>query len=402
MKKKLFFRRNYFNTLTIPYLLNIVENSHLFNEFELVITDEPDSAMSGDLLIYSTMTPFLPELADEMARLSQKGVQIVVGGPHVDFENHELLLEMGAISTSAAPAEKGLIPLLEAYLDGCLCEYPFWPDESISSHELSCCLPLTKLLPTVPPLELMRGCGYSCAFCATSGQLRKIRTWPSIKVYLNCLQERGGRRVNFIVPSALEFKLEGCSVEESLQVLFEECVKNQFKFIEYGIFPSEIRPETVTREKVKILKNYVVNRNLTIGLQSGYKPRLQQGKRDIDDQLIKHAVDTILSAGFGLNLDLIVGFPQEDFEEFSHSIEKAMLFRKYGNIRLQIHRFFPLGNSPWQWAKPSEIDAEKHNVLNRLECNGILSGGWRLNDNQWRKYWDWLEKDHPCWAVKYF
>ncbi len=400
-KKRVIFRVHASNALTIPLLVGIVENSLLMKEVDLVVSGIPVVAAPGDLIIYSIMTPFLPKLAAEIARMKELGALVVIGGPHVDHENFELLLRMGATSVSAAKAETDLIPIIETALDGRLPDHPFWPERPISMLDFSAFIPICTRLPTVPPLELMRGCGYSCLFCATSGRKRMIRTWSSIELYLKQLQERGGRRVNFIVPSALDFSMSGLSVEESLLMLFEECRKKEFRHIEFGIFPSEIRPETVTLQKLELLKRYVVNRKLTIGIQSGSQNRLRQLRRFVDQQQLENAIETVRSAGFGLNLDLIVGFPDESMEEFSQSLDMALSLRKSGKTRLQVHRFFPLGNSPWQWLKPSEIDKEKHQRLSLLEGAGEISSGWQINDKQWHSYRDWLIRDYPDWAEKY-
>lgn len=400
-KPKVIFRRHFSNALTVPLLLNVVERSCLAREIDIQVRSREEAVGRGDLLIYSLMTPFLHEMADEIGRMKSLGARIVIGGPHVDFENHELLLRLGATSVCASPAESGLIPVLESFLSGKLQEHPFWEAVPDSTVDISSFLPLSLRLPTLPPLELMRGCGYACPFCATSGHRKSLRDWGSIEHYLQELQKRKARRVNFLVPSALEYIAQGRDVESTLQRLFETCRGRGLELIEYGIFPSEIRPETVTDSRIDVLKRFVANKSLTMGLQTGYRVRAAEIGRNCEPQLLESAIDTMRSRGFGVNLDLIVGFPGEDAREFEESLDAATAFTLRSGVRLQVHRFFPLGRSPWQWRKPADLDRDKRERLDQLEGRGTITAGWRINDDQWRKYWDWLESRHPDWASRY-
>jgi radical SAM superfamily enzyme YgiQ (UPF0313 family) len=401
MKKRIIFRRYPFNTLTIPLLLNIFENSALTAWAEAEVWDAPSTLVPGDIFVFSLMTPFLPVVADEIAAIGKGGGVVIVGGPHLAQDNHELLLEMGAAATSAAPAEASLIPMLQACMDGSIRQTPFWPHQPLTVEDFSAHLPVSSKVATLPPLELMRGCGYACAYCATSGHRRVMRTWPSVVKYLDLLHQRKAVRVNFIVPSALDLVLGDFSPGESLAALFAACSERSIPTIEYGIFPSEIRPETVDDGMVALIRDHVCNRSLTLGLQSGSATRLSEIGRKCDLGRFKGAVDIIIAAGLGVNMDLIVGFPDEDVKEMSHSLQEALELKKRGRIKVQVHRFFPLGNSAWQWRRPSVIDAEKRALLDRLERAGQIRAGWRLNDLQWQQYWNWLCHDHPSWAKRY-
>ena len=401
IRKRLVFRRHYANALTIPLLLNILEGSSLMKELDVFIADQAIAAGRNDLVLYSLMTPFLHEHGDEWAALSRQGAQILVGGPHGNEDNHRLLLKMGATAVCAAPAEKALLPLIEAFLYGSLARCPFWPAQESDEGLLSAFLPLSERLVTVPPLELMRGCGYACTFCATAGKRRVIRSLESVEAYLDQLRARGHKRVNFIVPSALDLRLEGGSVAASLDRLLACCRRRNISLVEYGIFPSEIRPETVNAECVDVIRGQVANRSLTLGVQSGSRLRLGQLRRSVDGNALEKAMQTVLAGGFGLNLDLIVGYPDEDEAEFRDSLNHLLALRKKGKVRVQVHRFFPLGNSALEWRLPSQLTPWKYGLLDRLEGQGVITRGWRQNDAQWTAYYSWLSRVHPEWAARY-
>lgn len=401
MSRKLIIRRYPFNMLTVPLLLNILERSPLSRELELAVWDKAGEVNAGDIVIFSVMTPYIPVVASEIKRFREGGARVLVGGPHADNENHELLLAMGASAVSAAPAETGLIPLIESCLDDRIDDHPFWEYQGATGKQLSEYLPVTSLLTTMPPVELMRGCGYSCTYCATAGHRRVLRERPSIFEYLDVLHDRHARRVNFIVPSALEFYMAPEGTADSLVFLFEACLERSITMIEYGIFPSEIRPETLDEQLVSILKKYVINRSLTLGLQSGSECRLQRVNRRGNIQHVQAAIELVHASGMGVNIDLIVGFPGEDVDEMKESLDLAISMKKRGAVKIQVHRYFPLGGSADQWAMPSELNLEKVNILQELEKRGLIKGGWRQNDLQWRQYWSWLKENHPTWLDRY-
>lgn len=89
----------------------------------------------------------------------------------------------------------------------------------------------------------------------------------------------------------------------------------------------EANPESVSLEKLKLLKNYGFNR-LSIGLQSFNDSDLKTIGRIHTSAQFERAYETALACGFeNINVDLMAGLPQQTFNSFLTSLEKLISFK---------------------------------------------------------------------------
>ena len=172
-------------------------------------------------------------------------------------------------------------------------------------------------------------CPSRCLYCSfvTNGTERARRLMPeyieALKKeirYVSEIVKLNGDRIETVyigggTPTTLTPEL----LEDMLRCLYEyndlSCVK-EFT-VEAG------RPDTITEEKLRILKNYGVGR-ISINPQTMNDETLKVIGR-------KHSVTDIVEAfylarrcGFDdINMDLIAGLPGEDFEMFRHSLEEV-------------------------------------------------------------------------------
>lgn len=172
-------------------------------------------------------------------------------------------------------------------------------------------------------------CPSRCLYCSfvTNGTERARRLMPeyieALKKeirYVSEIVKLNGDRIETVyigggTPTTLTPEL----LEDMLRCLYEyndlSCVK-EFT-VEAG------RPDTITEEKLRILKNYGVGR-ISINPQTMNDETLKVIGR-------KHSVTDIIEAfylarrcGFDdINMDLIAGLPGEDFEMFRHSLEEV-------------------------------------------------------------------------------
>ncbi|NLI92433.1 MAG: radical SAM family heme chaperone HemW [Peptococcaceae bacterium] len=87
---------------------------------------------------------------------------------------------------------------------------------------------------------------------------------------------------------------------------------------------TEANPGTITEEKLKVLRDYGVNR-ISLGAQSFNDRLLYQIGRIHRAQDILHAVKRIRKAGIeNLNLDLIFGLPGQTLEDWQDTLRKAV------------------------------------------------------------------------------
>jgi len=89
----------------------------------------------------------------------------------------------------------------------------------------------------------------------------------------------------------------------------------------------ELNPESVTPGKLKVLKDYGVNR-LSIGLQSANDSELSTIGRAHDFKMFESAFKEARKAGFqNISLDLIYGLPGQSLKSWKDTLRKAISFK---------------------------------------------------------------------------
>jgi Fe-S oxidoreductase len=114
-----------------------------------------------------------------------------------------------------------------------------------------------------------------------------------------------------------------------------------------GTFPSETRPETVTRDVLNAVKPYVANRRLSFGLQTASEKLLKSTKRGHDVAVVEDAVKTSVSMGFKPVVDVIGGLPGEEEEDVAATVREMEKLIAMG-ARIRLHYYIPLpGTHLW-------------------------------------------------------
>jgi radical SAM superfamily enzyme YgiQ (UPF0313 family) len=262
---------------------------------------------------------------------------------------------------------------------------------------------VSRYFKTVPPLEISRGCFWNCRYCQTGRSKPRYRGQDSIGSYLEELRRRGFSRAGFIAPSALEF---GAGRQRKpdlgrIERLLELCRLAGFKFIEFGIFPSEIRPDTATAEGLGLLRRYVANRRLTFGAQSAVDARLDSIGRGHTSAEIISAVAVANAAGFAVNLDFIIALPGETAGERRELLEFIAALRKKHRVHIQLHHFFPLAGSAFSRRLPSFLSAGERQVFAALKKNGLASDWWQEGEKSAHRYLTWQKRDFPDFFAQF-
>lgn len=409
-KRRVIFRIAPYNRLSFPVLLNAWESIQVERHFEIIIRDKPlffaphPSIARDDVILFSFMTPYLPLVHQEIKKVKETGAIIAGGGPHITGEQ-ELAFEIGFDILLVGPGETNLLTFARDLLENHLEKKKIYecPDPNTSARDLNRYLPVTKYLKGVSPLEIMRGCFWNCNYCTTGLQMAAFRHMDSIKSFLDRIHERKFTRVNYICPSSMEYqasarrKLNLEKIEELL------CLTRSypFKFIEYGIFPSEIRPDTVSEEGMRILKKYVSHKSVTLGAQSGTNQRLKELKRGHTREDIERAAAITNACGFLANLDFITAYPGETPEERRITLDFITRLNKKYRIRTHIHHFFPLSGSAYAFRFPSFLSGEEKDRFRKLTTSGISRDGWIKNEEQVKGYFEWLKGNFPDYYERY-
>ncbi len=258
--------------------------------------------------------------------------------------------------------------------------------------ELSHYPPFALQKNIVGPVEVTRGCPFRCKFCCTpflTGGIVRHRTIDSIVAWVkNAVQKRGFKRTWFLSPNALSYGGRGRQAEPNKleQLLKSVSSIDGLEEVYCGSFPSEVRPEFVTRPILEMLRSYVANETLQIGLQSSSDRILALSNRKHTVEQGLNAVRTALDTGFTPHVDMIFGLPGETTDELHKSIELCYDLVEMG-AKTHGHVFMPLPGSDFERAPPGRLDPESRKLLGELARRKELTGSWstqeRLSEELW-------------------
>ncbi|MGE5341362.1 MAG: TIGR04013 family B12-binding domain/radical SAM domain-containing protein [Candidatus Omnitrophota bacterium] len=401
--KRIIFRLSPCSRLSFPVLLNAWEQEGIDREFDIIIRETPlgaEEVCSGDVILFSFMTSLLPEVHREVLTIRQsgkKGVILIGGGPHITGEQR-LSRQLGFDALVIGSGERSFVQLGKDLLENRgLADTYLQPDAPEWVNDFKRHLPVSTYIENIPPLEVMRGCYWNCRYCSTHWYEAQSRSLDSVKDYLDAVHGRGFKRVNFISPSSMEY---GATRPRQVHIpaienLLALARSYPFRFVEYGIFPSEVRPDTVTPEGMAVLKKYVSNRYVTMGAQSGSNERLKELRRGHTVEDIDRAIEIANAAGFSAHLDFIIGYPDETPDERRVTIDYIKTINKKYRARTHLHYFIPLSGSPYEFRLPSFLSPSEKENLYHLRKAGIVVDGWVSNETQVNDYLQWLAHHFP-------
>lgn len=174
-------------------------------------------------------------------------------------------------------------------------------------------------------------CPSTCLYCSfTSYPVKSAES--KIKPYLDALDREiremaaffKGRRLNAVyVGGGTPTALEVCDLSNVL-----DKIKSSFDFMNVKEFTVEAgRPDSITREKLKVLKDFGVDR-ISVNPQTFSQRTLDLiGRR----HTVEETVESFLLArelGFeNINMDLIMGLPGETIEDVRHTMKEIERLR---------------------------------------------------------------------------
>jgi len=232
------------------------------------------------------------------------------------------------------------------------------------------------------PIEITRGCVYGCKFCQTPFVNKakfRHRNVDNIITAIAAMKANGMKDYRFISPTSLSYgsydeNVNLTAIEALLSAIRKTVGKDGRIF--FGSFPSEVRPEHVSKESLELLKRYVNNDNLIIGGQSGSDQVLQTSRRGHDVQSIVKAVELSTQAGFIPNVDFLFGLPGETEEDVKTTLRLAEKLTTMG-AKIHNHTFMPLPGTPFSQQAPGDIDKSTQRQLVLLTSQGKAYGQWQ-------------------------
>jgi radical SAM superfamily enzyme YgiQ (UPF0313 family) len=194
------------------------------------------------------------------------------------------------------------------------------------------------------------------------------------------VEKSGFERTWFLSPNALCYGGRGRQAEPAkLEQLLKES-KSVGIDIFFGSFPSEVRPEFVTPDLLEMLRNYVANRTLQIGLQSGSDRVLQLANRHHSVQEGLDAINVAMDTGFIPHVDMIFGLPGETEKDIDASLQICESLAKQ-KAKVHAHVFMPLPGSEWENMPAGRLDPNTRQILGEMSRKKIVTGSWSHQEN---------------------
>ncbi|MHA2099070.1 MAG: TIGR04013 family B12-binding domain/radical SAM domain-containing protein [Candidatus Kariarchaeaceae archaeon] len=234
----------------------------------------------------------------------------------------------------------------------------------------------------IRPIEITRGCAWNCRFCQirSRGLPVRHRSVSQVVKYVKHTVEYFHKRrpdIRFISPNALSY---GADDGKTLKLNVVEDLLNQIKKIigeegkiYFGSFPSEVRPETITEESVKLLKKYTNVKKIIVGGQSGSNNVLNFSDRGHTVEETERAVKMLIDTGFDVDVDIIFGLPGETEEDVQKTLAHINYLTDIG-ATIHSHTFMPLVGTPFA-SKPAGTVSQLYlPVISNLQEDRKLSG----------------------------
>ncbi|MBS3909785.1 MAG: TIGR04013 family B12-binding domain/radical SAM domain-containing protein [Actinobacteria bacterium] len=248
--------------------------------------------------------------------------------------------------------------------------------------ELDRFAPFSVARNRLSPIEISRGCPFACRFCQTSyifGTRMRHRSIDEITKHIALSKANGTRDFRFISPNALAYgSADGRSVDfEAIEELLRAASAiTGREHLYFGSFPSEVRPEAISKEALELITTYAATKMVVIGAQSGSQRILDSLNRrhTVDD--VSKAVALILEAGLTASVDFIFGLPGETDDDKRLSIEMIEELTAMG-ARVHSHTFIPLPGTPLAESAAGVVDEELARYLSRLANKGLQFGQWK-------------------------
>lgn len=231
------------------------------------------------------------------------------------------------------------------------------------------------------PIEITRGCPFACHFCQTTklfGCNVRHRSISFIEELLEMFKRNGLKDFRAITPNALAYgSIDG--KEMNLKAVHEllATIKRMLPEgrIFLGSFPSEVRPEHVTEDSIKLLCEYVDNDNLIMGAQTGSQRLLDYSHRGHTVSDVYNAVELCIRYKMTPNVDFMFGMPGESNDDVYQSIIVMNDLIAMG-ARIHAHTFMPLPQTPFASKGRGKVNEEIRQYIRKHVSKGAVYGDW--------------------------
>lgn len=390
------------NKQSLSALIGAIEADTRFDDLEirllkprLGLSEQIEAlAKAHDKVVvgFSFSTPKALQVLQEMRNLQKPdNATLVAGGPHPSGAPQQTL-EMGFDVVVVGEGEISFPVLLEALYSGAPLDhvrgivYRDGADVRSTGRSprvanLDDCPPFAERFRLFSSIEITRGCPWACKYCQATflfGGRMRHRSVEGIIEWAEISHRNDKSHIRFITPDAFMYGFDGhqprLDLLEKMLRGVNAVVGKERTYL--GSFPSEARPESVSREAVALVQEFATNDNIFIGAQSGSQRMLDLAHRGSTVEDIYRAVEVTVEAGITANVDFIFGMPGENEDDREHTRKVIENLAGLG-ARIHSHTFLPLAGTPWEDAPPGHIDPETLQLLEHLTGKGKHFGQWR-------------------------
>lgn len=353
------------------------------------------------LVAYSILSAQLERLRPEIERLcghrERHRLVLVGGGPHV-AGTPKASLALGFDAVCTGEGETAFPRLVDHLRQGATLASFTSPGFYVSVNGK---LRFTGKAPRAPlgdlpchsvaadrfgPIEISRGCPFRCRYCQTpvlQGSRMRHRPVEAVVDAAKRMVASGRFDIRFITPNALAYESpDGRTVSlERIGALLTGIrrVLPAHGRIFFGTFPSEVRPECVTAEALRLIRLHCDNTRVVLGGQSASPAMLERMRRGHTPGNVIEACSVILEAGMQPVVDFMLGLPGETVDQMRETLAFMEMLSRQGT-RMHLHAFMPLPGTPWAALRPTPIPREIRRGVERLITDGKLFGQWKSQE----------------------
>ncbi len=207
-------------------------------------------------------------------------------------------------------------------------------------------------------VELGRGCGHSCRFCAAGYVYRPPRIRDE-SLLLSCLKGVMEKHGRFGLLSACVSDIPG--IEHMTGLIADK--RGRFSI-------SSLRADTLTEKMLEDLKR-VGQRSVAIAPEAGSERLRKVVNKHLTQDQINSAIRLIGQKGkFSVRLYFLIGLPTENREDVTeivklvkhikhHLIKESKSRGEIGQIKLSLNCFIPKPFTPFQWFPMEDVSTLK-------------------------------------------
>lgn len=333
---------------------------------------------AAGLSFFTSQLPHAGRLAAHLRKRFGGRLVLIAGGPQPSGDP-EGTLALGFDHVITGDGEGAMIKLARAWIKG---DRPAGRIIKGEPANLDDYPPYSLKWGKFGPIEITRGCPFGCSYCQTSylfGRKPRHRSVENILAHIELMKSEEMCDIRFVTPDAFAYgspdgrKMNLPALERLLKGARKILGKTGRIF--FGGFPSEVRPDHVTEETLELARRYSDSKRLVIGAQSGSPKMLAAIRRrhTVDD--IHKAVRLALRAGFGADVDFILGLPGETPADAEMTLDAMDALVKLG-ARIHAHTFMPLSGTPFADRAAARFSERTLRRMRGLVARGHAFGQW--------------------------